>query len=72
MVVGPKAELDKINNIYTIRDTLTNLSYAIKKNLDLFAKRKKGTIIILSDLDKISEMRASDRGPNFYEDCDKS
>ena len=44
----------------------------IKKNLDLFAKRKKGTIIILSDLDKISEMRASDRGPNFYEDCDKS
>lgn len=44
----------------------------IKKHLDLFAKRKKGTIIILSDLDKISEMRASDRGPNFYEDCDKS
>ena len=44
----------------------------IKKHIDDFKFRENGTVIILSNLDKISEMRASDRGPNFYEDCDKS
>ena len=35
-IVGPKAELDRINNINTIKDTLTNLSYAFNSNLNLF------------------------------------
>ena len=34
-IVGPKAELDKINNINTIKDTLTNLSYAFNSGLNL-------------------------------------
>ena len=35
IIVGPKAELNNINNVYTIKDTLTNLSYATKDNIDL-------------------------------------
>ena len=35
-IVGPKAELDRINNINTIKDTLTNLSYAFNSDLNLF------------------------------------
>ena len=35
-IVGPKAELDMINNINTIKDTLTNLSYAFNSDLNLF------------------------------------
>ena len=34
-IVGPKAELDRINNINTIKDTLTNLSYAFNSGLNL-------------------------------------
>ena len=44
----------------------------IKKHLDDFANQKSGTIILWSDLDRISKLRSIDRGPNFYEDCDKS
>ena len=34
-IVGPKAELKRINNINTIKDTLTNLSYAFNSGLNL-------------------------------------
>ena len=34
-IVGPKAELDRINSIKTINDTLTDLSYAFDRELDL-------------------------------------
>ena len=34
-IVGPKAELKRINNINTIKDTLTNLSYAFNSDLNL-------------------------------------
>ena len=34
-IVGPKAELDRINNINTIKDTLINLSYAFNSGLNL-------------------------------------
>jgi hypothetical protein len=34
-IVGPKAELDRINNINTIKDTLTNLSDALNSDLNL-------------------------------------
>ena len=34
-IVGPKAELDRINGINTIKDTLTDLSYAFNSELDL-------------------------------------
>jgi hypothetical protein len=34
-IVGPKAELDRINNINTIKDTLTNLSDAFNSDLNL-------------------------------------
>ena len=34
-IVGPKAELDMINGINTIKDTLTDLSYAFNSELDL-------------------------------------
>jgi len=44
----------------------------IKKHLDDLANQKSGTIILWSDLDRISKLRSIDRGPNFYEDCDKS
>ena len=44
----------------------------IKNHLDNFVNQKSGTIILWSDLDRISKFRSIDRGPNFYEDCDKS
>ena len=34
-IVGPKAELDRINNINTIKDTLTNLSDPFNRDLNL-------------------------------------
>ena len=44
----------------------------IKSHLEKFAKQESGTIILWTDLDRITELRAVDRGPNFYDDCDKS
>ena len=44
----------------------------IVKHLDKFTNQKSGTIILWSELDRISEFRAIDRGPNFYDDCDKA
>ena len=44
----------------------------IKSHLKKFEKLDSGTIILLTDLDRITKLRASDRGPNFYDDCDKS
>jgi len=35
IIVGPKAELNSINKIYTVKDTLLDLSYATKNNIDL-------------------------------------
>ena len=35
IIVGPKAELNNINNIHTIKDTLLDLSYAAKNNIEL-------------------------------------
>ncbi len=35
IIVGPKAELNNINEVYTNKDTLYDLSYAIKSNIDL-------------------------------------
>ena len=35
IMVGPKAELNEINRIYTVKDTLLNLSYATNNNIDL-------------------------------------
>ena len=35
IIVGPKAELSNINEVYTNKDTLYDLSYAIKSNIDL-------------------------------------
>ena len=43
-----------------------------EKILKNFEKQKSGTIILWTDLDKISSLRALDRGQNFYYDCDKS
>jgi len=44
----------------------------IVKHLDKFTNQKSGTIILWSELDRISKFRAIDRGPNFYDDCDKA
>ena len=44
----------------------------IVKHLDKFTNQKSGTIILWSELDRISKFRAVDRGPNFYDDCDKA
>ena len=44
----------------------------IVKHLDKFTNQKSGTIILWSELDRISKFRAIDRGPNFYGDCDKA
>ena len=35
VVVGPKAELNQIKNLYTIKDTLSNLSFATNGDIDL-------------------------------------
>ncbi len=40
IIVGPKAELNDINRVHTIKDTLFDLSYATTSNIDLiFASR---------------------------------
>ncbi len=44
----------------------------IVKHLDKFTNQKSGTIILWSELDRISKFHAIDRGPNFYDDCDKA
>ena len=35
IIVGPKAELNNMNKVYTIKDTLLDLSIATKSNIDL-------------------------------------
>ena len=35
IIVGPQAELNSINRVYTIKDTLLDLSYAIKSDAEL-------------------------------------
>lgn len=44
----------------------------VKKHLEDLNSKKSGTIILWSDLDNLAKLRASERGPNFYEDCDKA
>ena len=44
----------------------------VKKHLEDLNSRKSGTIVLWSDLDNLTKLRASERGPNFYEDCDKT
>ena len=44
----------------------------IKKHLNNFEKKNSGTIILWSDLDRISRIQAIDRAANFYSDYDKS
>jgi len=44
----------------------------VRKHLKNFENQKSGTIILWSDLDRISMLRPIERGPNFYDDCDKS
>ena len=44
----------------------------IQKHLKAFEQQKSGTVIIWSDLDKISKLRASDRPSNFYTDYDNA
>ena len=35
IIVGPQAELNNINKVHTIKDTLLDLSYSMKRNIDL-------------------------------------
>ena len=44
----------------------------IQKHLEAFNEQESGTVIIWSDLDKISKLRASDRPSNFYTDYDNA
>ena len=44
----------------------------IQKHLKAFEQQKSGTVIIWSDLDNISKLRASDRPSNFYTDYDNA
>ena len=44
----------------------------IQKHLEVFEQQKSGTVIIWSDLDNISKLRASDRPGNFYTDYDNA
>ena len=44
----------------------------VKKHLEDLNLRKSGSIVLWSDLDNLTKLRASERGPNFYEDCDKA
>ena len=44
----------------------------VKKHLEDLNSRKSGSIVLWSDLDNLTKLRASERGPNFYEDCDKT
>ena len=40
IMVGPKAELNDINEVYTIKDTLSNLSYSANSNISLIFPSK--------------------------------
>ena len=44
----------------------------VKKYLDNFEKQNSGTIILWSDLDRISRIQAIDRAANFYSDYERS
>jgi len=44
----------------------------VKKHLEDLNSSKSGSIVLWSDLDNLTKLRASERGPNFYEDCDKA
>jgi hypothetical protein len=44
----------------------------VKKHLEDLNSSKSGSIVLWSDLDNLTKLRASERGPNFYEDCDKT
>ena len=60
VIVGPKAELDKIDNIYTIRDTLIQLSSITKGVLNLILPSKliscsNNEVSYLLDIQQISE-----------------
>ena len=39
-IIGPRVELDKINNIYTIKDTLNNLFKLTESQIDLLASNR--------------------------------
>lgn len=59
-VVGPKAELDKIDNIHTIRDTLLQVSNLIEGSLNLILPSKlincsHNKVNYLLDIQQISE-----------------
>ena len=49
-LVGPRVELDKINEMYTIKDTLFDLSSTLKGKIDLIKKSR----LIKYSLDKVS------------------
>ncbi len=40
VIIGPKVELDKINEVYTIKDTLLNLSKIYKGKIDLVSPNR--------------------------------
>lgn len=59
-VVGPKAELDKIDNVYTVRDTLIQVSNPIEGSLSLILPSKlinysHNEVNYLLDIQQISE-----------------
>ena len=74
--------ITKKNNITTKKtlnfDKITNEMPScinhkfIQKHLQAFKEQESGTVIIWSDLDKISKLRASDRPSNFYADYDNA
>ena len=59
-----------LNRMYNKKKN-TNDGFFYRDNIWLVLTNKK---IDMSDddLDRISKFRSIDRGPNFYEDCDKS
>ena len=59
-IIGPKVELDKINNVYTVKDTLNNLDKLTKGEIDLLLpnrliKYSSERVDYLSDVQQISE-----------------
>ncbi len=50
IIIGPKVELNKINEVYTIKDTLFNLSKRQKGAIDLVSKNR----LIKYSLDKVN------------------
>ena len=60
IIVGPKAELNSINKIYTFKDTIIDLSYAANSNIDLIfpsrlIKGQVSTIEYFINIQQISE-----------------